>query len=128
MGVIRAGPHTGGPVKHGRGYIVLKWSPFISYSGEIFFVIPESSHQSIPELFVSNKYTQMFKYIIIIYINILYLFKYHKCLYITAGMDWARSVLVGPILTGKMDLGMNTNVYTEYMKSKYVRISIIRNI
>ena len=71
----------------------------------------------------------MFKYIIIKYINILYLFKYHKCLYVTAGMDIsARSVLVGPILTGEMDLGMNTNVYTEYMKSKYVRISIIRNI
>ena len=38
-------------------------------------------------------------------------------------MDFsAGSVLAGPILTGVMDAGMNTNIQTEYMKSRYVRM------
>ena len=39
----------------------------------------------------------------------------------------AKSVLAGKSLTGRMDPGMNTNIYTEYIKSKTVCISI-RNI
>ena len=33
------------------------------------------------------------------------------------------SVPPGPDLTGGMDPGMNTNIKTEYVKSKYVHIS-----
>ena len=47
---------------------------------------------------------------------------------VTAGMDIsAGSVPAGPNLTGGMEPGLNTNIYTKYMKSKYVRISL-RNI
>ena len=34
------------------------------------------------------------------------------------------SVPLGPNLTGGMEPGINTNIKTEYMKSKYVRISL----
>ena len=36
----------------------------------------------------------------------------------------AGTVLAGPNLTEGMDPGMNTNIKTEYMKSKYARISM----
>ena len=39
----------------------------------------------------------------------------------------AGTVPTGPNINGRMDPGMNTNILTESMKSKYVRISI-RNI
>ena len=36
----------------------------------------------------------------------------------------AGSVTAGTNLTGGMEPGMNTNIQTKYMKSKYVRISL----
>ena len=48
--------------------------------------------------------------------------------YVTAEMDISAGfVPAGPNLTGGMDPGMNTNIQTEYMKSKHVRFSL-RNI
>ena len=38
------------------------------------------------------------------------------------------SVLAGPNLTGGMEPGMNTNIQTEYMKSKYVRVFLKENL
>ena len=49
-------------------------------------------------------------------------------MYVTAEMDIsAESVPAGSNHNGRMDPGMNTSILTEYMQSKYVRISI-RNI
>ena len=51
-----------------------------------------------------------------------------KYIYVEAEMDIsAGSVPAGPNLTGGMNPGMNTTIYTEDMKSKCVRNSI-RNI
>ena len=46
-------------------------------------------------------------------------------MYVAGEMDPSGgSVSPGPNLTGGMEPGMNTDIYTEYMKNKYVRISL----